>query len=296
MAHSRPFTDITVAISGNPVKNGTLVVNGYSIPDCYNVSSSSINILYNENYTDLEEEAPNLVAAIASFGNSYSTFTDISHSTFEGFSGGILVIPELDNAENPLQEDLSSGAKNAIATFVSNGGTLITFEPSSDNLYSLLNSIFGFSLDTNGESEPYNLTPSGSGLFPTAPSTLPYNNGTDSLDTSTLPSGSVTIYEGSEANQSVVTMIPYGSGKIYVSGWDWYDGAPLGEQDNGWLAILDLIISSSASCDGPTFYGMTYNRYVQEYPTIANIEDKYGYRFYNGIFVEVVGGVDGGGV
>ena len=288
---SRPFTDITTAVSGNPVKNGTIVVNGYSIPDCYNTYSPNINILMNGNYTDLEEEAPNLVAAIASFGNSYRTFTSINQSAFASLSGGILVIPELDNADTTLENDLTSGAKEAIATFVNNGGTLITFEPSSDGLYSLLNSIFNFSLDTNGISEPINLTSEGSGLFPTASSNIPDNDGTASLDTSTLPSSSITVYEGDGEDQSVVTMMPYGSGKIYVSGWDWYDGAPLGEQDGGWLAILDLIISSSlpAPCDSTMSYGITYDRYVQEYPTISDIDDKYGYRFYNGIFVELVG-------
>jgi len=287
---SRPFTDITTAVSGNPVKNGTIVVNGYSIPDCYNISSSSINIMMNGNYTDLEEEAPNLVAAITSFGNTCSTFEDISESTFASFSGGILVIPELQSDEDSLGDVLTSGAKDAIADFVNNGGTLITFEPDSDNLYGLLNSIFGFSLDTAGVSDPINLTSGGLGLFPTAPSNIPNNDGTDSLDITTLPTNSVTLYEGDGENQSAVTMMPYGDGKIYVMGWDWYDGAPLGEQDGGWLEILNLIISSSLpSCDSPMSYGITYDRYVQEYPTISDIDDKYGYRFYNGIFVELVG-------
>jgi hypothetical protein len=246
--------------------------------------------MMNGNYTDLEEEAPNLVAAITSFGNTCSTFTDISESTFASFSGGILVIPELQSDEDSLGDVLTSGAKDAIADFVNNGGTLITFEPDSDNLYILLNSIFGFSLDTAGVSEPINLTSGGLGLFPTAPSNIPDNDGTDSLDITTLPTSSVTIYEGDGENQSVVTMIPYGDGKIYVMGWDWYDGAPLGEQDGGWLEILNLIIlSSSPSCDSPMSYGIKYDRYVQEYPTISDIDNKYGYRFYNGIFVELVG-------
>ena len=30
--------------------------------------------------------------------------------------------------------------------------------------------------------------------------------------------------------------------------------------------------------------------YVQDYPTIVDIADKYGNRFYNGIFVELTGG------
>lgn len=38
------------------------------------------------------------------------------------------------------------------------------------------------------------------------------------------------------------------------------------------------------------------NNSVKNTPILTDIDDKYGYRFYNGIFVEVVGGVDGGGV
>jgi hypothetical protein len=33
----------------------------------------------------------------------------------------------------------------------------------------------------------------------------------------------------------------------------------------------------------------TNNNYVLNVPTIGSIDDKYGYRFYNGIFVELVG-------
>lgn len=284
--------DIQAAISGNPVKNGTMLVNGRSIPDCYNtyLTTTAINILMNGNYTDLEEEAPNLVSAISSFGNTYETFTDISQSTFANFSGGTLIIPELQG--NNLDDDLTSGAKDAIATFVSNGGKLITFEPDSNNLYILLNNIFGFNLNISaGADNPINLTSGGSSLLPTAPSSISNNDGTDSLDTTTLPPDSVTIYEGDGANQSVVTMMPYGNGKIYVLGWDWYDGAPNGGQDNGWLDVLNLVLSSSVTppCEGSLSYGITYNRYVKEYPTIADLENKYDNRFYNGIFVQLVG-------
>ena len=54
----------------------------------------------------------------------------------------------------------------------------------------------------------------------------------------------MTIYEGSGPNQSVVTMIPYGSGKIYVLGWDWFDASPLGGEDGGWLSLLESILQS----------------------------------------------------
>jgi len=289
--------DIIKAITENPIKNGTTVVNG-RYKDCSNVSTSTtMNILMNGNYTDLEEEAPNLEAAISSFGYSYTTFTDISELTFSTYiTDGVLVIPELQG-DYDLDADLTSGAKDAIATFVSNGGTLLTFEPSSNNLYILLNNIFGLSLNTTGTSEPINLTSEGLALFPTAPSTITSNNGTDSLDATTLPPNSVSIYLGDSANDSVVTMMPYGEGKIYVLGWDWYDGAPLGGQDNGWLNVLNLILSSSLSvCDTPLSYGIKYNRYVKNTPTITDIETKYEDRFDNPSYYYGGGNVDGGDI
>jgi len=34
---------------------------------------------------------------------------------------------------------------------------------------------------------------------------------------------------------------------------------------------------------------IVYNKYVKNTPTISDIDDKYDNRFYNGIFVELVG-------
>jgi hypothetical protein len=155
-----------------------------------------------------------------------TTFTDISEESFESFAGGKIIIPELE--ESDLNPDLTNGARDAIATFVSNGGDLIIFNPDSGDTINVLNETFGISLNTNGVSEPISLTEAGAVLFPSESSTIPSNNETDSLDTTTLPPDSVTIYAGDEPNQSLVTMIPYGTGKIYVMGWDWYDAAPVG--------------------------------------------------------------------
>jgi hypothetical protein len=38
-----------------------------------------------------------------------------------------------------------------------------------------------------------------------------------------------------------------------------------------------------------TGYYSTYDRYVSNVPASGTIANKYGYRFYNGIFVELVG-------
>jgi len=41
-----------------------------------------------------------------------------------------------------------------------------------------------------------------------------------------------------------------------------------------------------------TFHGNynTLNTYTQNYPLIQDIQSKYGNRFYNGIFVQLIGG------
>jgi hypothetical protein len=141
---------------------------------------------------------------------------------------------------------LTSGAKNKINNFVSSGGNLLMFSPGNGDLVPFLNDVFSFSI-TGGEggaSEPISLTVDGSGLFPSESATIPNLSDTNYLDTTSLPVNSVTIYEGNGADESVVTMIPYGSGKIYVLGWDWFDAEPIGPEDGGWLHLLESILQS----------------------------------------------------
>jgi hypothetical protein len=152
------------------------------------------------------------------------------------------MIPEIETSD--ILPDLTSGAKNKINNFVSNGGKLLMFNPSSGDVVAFLNDIFIFSINDNNSSEPISLTVDGSGLFPSESATIPDLSSTSSLDTTSLPVNSVTIYEGNGANESVVTMIPYGSGKIYVLGWDWYDAEPIGGEDGGWLHLLESILQS----------------------------------------------------
>jgi hypothetical protein len=208
-----------------------------------------IRILINNNYVDYVEnvqnswsEANNLMAFMDSVSISYTTFTDVSESSFSSLSEGFLLIPEIE--EDDLNPDLTSGARSAIASFVANGGTLIMFHPSNGDVPEVLNAVFGFSLDSNGADEPINLTQGGAMLFPEASSTLDGLSSTSSINTSTLPQDAVVIYQGDGENQSVVTMIPYGFGKIYVLGWDWYNALPIGEEDGGWNPLLESILKS----------------------------------------------------
>ena len=226
------------------------------------VIQGGIHILINSKYVDYVEnvegstsrEPNNLMAFMDSVGISYSTFTDISESSFASFSGGFLLIPEIE--EDDLNPDLTSGARSAIESFVDNGGTLIMFNPNNDDVTEVLNAVFGFSLDsTSSLDEPISLTEIGSAIFPEASSTLTDLSATSSIVTSTLPENSLTIYEGDGVNQSVVTLIPYGDGKIYVLGWDWYDAPPIGgegAEGEEWNSLLESILTQTIVIPTPT--------------------------------------------
>ena len=212
-----------------------------------------IYILINDTYVDYVadpmgdflHEANNIMAYLDDNTIAYETFTDISQSGWSSVVSlaGYVVIPEIENSD--ILPDMSAGAKSAVNNFVSSGGNLLMFNPDNGDVIPFLNDIFSFSIGgEGGVSEPISLTVAGSGLFPSESSTIPILSGTSSLTASTLPAESVTIYEGSGANQSVVTMIPYNSGKIYVLGWDWYNASPLGGEDGGWLHLLESILQS----------------------------------------------------
>lgn len=210
-----------------------------------------VYILINTNYVDYDATNPsssrepnNIMAIMDSTDISYETFVDISESFFSSLSSSSkLLIPEIEEAN--LNPDLSNGARSAINSFVNNGGTLVMFHPNNGDPLDVLNDVFELNLNTNGASEPIVLTTEGAEIFPDESSTLPSVSATSSIDTSTLPENAVTIYEGDDSNQSVVTMIPFGDGKIYVLGWDFYDAPPAGgENEQGWNHLLESILKS----------------------------------------------------
>lgn len=248
----RTANGIMVAKGKNRKIVGRLA-DGDQFDDVIEGAKGEIRIFINTNYVDYREnvgvsvsrEPNNLMAFMDSAGLYYETFTDISESSFASFSGGFILIPEIE--EDNLNPDLTSGARTAIESFVDNGGTFIVFHPGNGDVPEVLNAVFGFSIDTNDPDEPISLTQDGENLFPGESSTLASLSATSSIDTSTLPENSITIYEGDGANQSVVAMIPYGGGKIYVLGWDWYDAPPIGGEGSAgeeWNSLLESILKS----------------------------------------------------
>jgi hypothetical protein len=229
---------------------------------------AKIYVFINERYVDhttdsginTDSESNNLISTLESQGFDINTFTDIGQESIESIlsavgRNGIIAIPELENesggegGENDgngiLNNDLSSISKQAIKKWVSDGGSLVAFFPSNDSLLETINSIFDFEMELSDNiNEPIQLTGEETSIFESAPSEIPDNNATRSIVTTSLPERSVTIYAGDGENQSVVVLINYGIGSILIMGWDWYDAAPHGSQDGGWLEVLRLFVAS----------------------------------------------------
>ena len=201
--------------------------------------------------SDLAAEASNVEDTVESLGHAVSTFTGITGSEIATAVSGkaALLIPEQE--EGDLNSALDAAARSAVANFVDSGGTLVVFYTWRNT--DLLNSSFGFALSSTSGGGPYTYyssTASGTRFdSATAPSSIPDNNATDLVWTSSLPAGAKVIY-GDASGNGAVTLIPYGSGSIVILGWDWYDAAPTGTQDGGWVSVLDLAIPSSSAPSG----------------------------------------------
>jgi T1SS-143 domain-containing protein len=185
---------------------------------------------------DIDDDMPTIVPQRGSVdeeglptgnaGDSYNT---------ETVTGGVLVIPELERNSN-LHSDLSSEAKDTIRSFVDGGGNMVV-----SYHIGLINDVFGFSLSTSGAGT-YNQTPGTSGTpFASGPPSVGDPSATHGLNIGSLPAGSEVMYATGSA--AAVVVIPVGAGQITFIGWDWFNAAPLGSTDGGWLEVLDIAIT-----------------------------------------------------
>jgi hypothetical protein len=205
----------------------------------------NVALFSNTTYVDyrpgnIAAEASNLQATLMSEGQTVTTFTGITAAAINAAVAGnqVLAIPELET--HVLNPDLDAAARTAIANFVNGGGLLLMFDPESGDPLDVLNATFGFSMSPTFDNPPNSLNPAGAAGTPFAggPATIPSNNATATVDAGTLPSGARIIYIDNSGN-SVVTLIPFGAGRIVIFGWDWYDARPTGSQDGGWLDVLN---------------------------------------------------------
>lgn len=191
-------------------------------------------------------ESDTIQASLAAQGHTVTAFTGTSAAAWTAALAGknALVIPEQESGS--LGSALPAATILVIQGFVSAGGGVVV----SDDYRGTLNAIFGFSLVGGGGSTS-TLTGAAAGTqFATGPASIPGNNATASFTTASLPPGSTSVY--AFGANTVVALMPFGSGKIVHLGWDWFNAQPLGSQDGGWLAVLGSAVTEVGTTPAPT--------------------------------------------
>jgi hypothetical protein len=178
----------------------------------------------NGSFNDTSWEAPNLNAAITSLGHSTTSFSGTTQANFANALAGadVLVIPELEIGN--LNAALSAGAKTEITNFVNGGGGIVVVGDGAGRSIALLNSLFGYSLTHNtfvaGGSTVLNAIAATATSFAGGPATLPNSDGTELLNTVSLPGSALAIY--TNGPQTTVFVNDQGAGYAAFLGFDWF--------------------------------------------------------------------------
>ena len=218
------------------------------------ISTRTVALYYDENYVDLtddgapgekESEVLNLEPALVSLGHQPARFFGTDLFSFQDAfeAAPVVEIPELEVGD--LASALPAEVKQALADYVAAGGVLIVHGDAYGRVQLLMNEVFGFATTggsvLNGEQLALELG-FGSTGFEDCVTNLYGNDATRSI--ASLPANAEPVFETPTSDVGVA-WIPYGSGKIVYLGWDWYDGAPRGSQDNGWRLALDCAVLES---------------------------------------------------
>jgi hypothetical protein len=186
-------------------------------------------------------ESDNVQASLANRGFPVVPFTDLIDAAG---SYKTILIPEQENRD--LASDLTGAERGALSNFVFEGGTLVIHGTYTTASESLINALFGYSVqENNNGGSVFQRSAAAAGTeFADDPVTLLDNNATMVLLPGSLPANAISIYTNFYG--STVVIFEIGSGALVYLGWDWFDAYPLGVQNGNWLPVLE-----SAVLQGP---------------------------------------------
>jgi centrosomal CEP192-like protein/collagen triple helix repeat protein len=183
-------------------------------------------------------------ATLAAQGHVVSTFTGTTGLAFDLATAGrdVLLIPELEISS--LAPTLAAEATYVIRDFVADGGKLVIHGESSGRASALLNALVAYSTTSTPVFTGQIQKAAGAAgtPFTGGPASLALNSLTTMMSAASLPSGARVIYE--QTDKAAVAMIPFGSGSIIFLGWDWFNAAPLGSANGGWLDVLNRAVAN----------------------------------------------------
>ncbi len=229
------------------------------------VSAEKVALFYNDDYVQIDEgnlfaEGSNMLASLKSEGHEVVTFDEISAAelSLRLSQTDLLIIPELERKD--LFADMDTEMIQILKEYVQNGGGLIICgvvapnEANSANALKILNGVFGFKLEADAISlsgmSDLATTEATETTYSTTPNSIVNNNSIAFL-TGGFPNGSKRVYHDTQNNNNTtVALLPFGDGEIAYLGWGWWNAAPNGAQDNGWLEVMNASITQVA-CTAP---------------------------------------------
>jgi hypothetical protein len=217
--------------------------------------TGNISLFFDSAYVDTSPggsgEAENLRVTLTDLGFTVNTFTGVTTAEWEAALAGVktVVVPELEESTE-LAQDMDPGALAALQAYIAGGGKLVTF---SERNWDFLEAVFGLPAPSiAGNSEcPCTITAAAAGTeFAAGPTTLEEMNATNTVQVSTLPAGTINVYEDDpEPGDAGVTKTAVNSGCVVYMGWDWFFDEDETVDFPPWFEVLDPAVD--ARC-GPT--------------------------------------------
>lgn len=188
--------------------------------------------------SDYGAEASELEFTIRSYGIAVAPVTAYDSATLAAAlaQNTVFVIPEQEGAF-ALADSLTAGARTVLTRFVDSSGGLLIIVPDAKGR-ALIDTLFGHVLAGGFGDNSYPVGSAASATpFAGGPAQVWDNDGTYTVDPTSLPTGAKIIYQGASSSVVVAT-IPQGRGTITLLSWDWYNAEPHGSQDGGWIEVL----------------------------------------------------------
>jgi len=197
-------------------------------------------------FVDAGNESIKMRAELVGLGHTPLDFAGTTDAAWSSAlsAANVLVIPELESGN--LIASLSATTRSNVAAFVSGGGVLVIAGTHSSNDTAFLNTIFGYSVVdgvglASGSSTLDAVAAAGT-TFAGDPTPLSNVNGTFYVQTASLPTGALSIYND-PITGTAVFVSQFGSGHVAYLGYDWFTST----RPADWGVVLESAITFSST-------------------------------------------------
>ncbi len=225
------------------------------------LDASTIGLFYNPSFVDIIEgnlfaEASNLQASLEYLGHDVVELQSLSD--LESLDIDLVIIPELEKLS--LLVDQTWSQIPELQSYIEKGGGVIlmgvvaTEESNNSNAIDLLNRLLRSNIKAGKpvlsgtciKNDDLNLA-----HFENSPNEINNNNALVYLNSGLNNGANIIYHSSSNDSEAAVAQFPLGKGSLVYFGWGWWNAFPVGNQDGGWLDLLDSTIEF-LTCSAPT--------------------------------------------